>query len=37
MDATNALVKKVEVALKNIAGLDAFVNKEEWSVIRMKE
>jgi hypothetical protein len=28
MDATNALVKKVQVALKNIIGLDAFVNKE---------
>jgi len=28
MDATNALVKKVQVALKNIIGSDAFVNKE---------
>ncbi len=28
MDVTNALVKEVEVALKNIAKLDAFVNKE---------
>jgi hypothetical protein len=25
------------VALKNIAGLDAFINKEQWSVIWMKE
>jgi hypothetical protein len=33
MDATNALVKKAEVALKNIVGLDAFVNKEQWNVI----
>ncbi len=37
MDVTNALVKEVQVALKNIIGLDAFVNKEQWSIIRMKE
>jgi methenyltetrahydromethanopterin cyclohydrolase len=37
VDATNILVKKVQVALKNIARVDAFVNKEQWSVIRMKE
>jgi ABC-type dipeptide/oligopeptide/nickel transport system ATPase subunit len=30
-------VKKAEVALKNIVGLDAFVNKEQWNVIWMKE
>jgi hypothetical protein len=28
VDVTNALVKKVQVAMKNIIGLDAFVNKE---------
>jgi hypothetical protein len=28
VDATNVLVKEVQVALKNIVGLDAFVNKE---------
>jgi len=28
VDATNALVKEAQVALKNIVGLDAFVNKE---------
>jgi hypothetical protein len=37
VDATNMLVKKVQIALKNIARVDAFVNKEQWSVIRMKE
>jgi hypothetical protein len=37
VDATNALVKKAQVALKNIVGLDVFVNKEQWNVIRMKE
>jgi hypothetical protein len=25
------------VALKNIIGLDAFIDKEQWSVIQMKE
>ncbi len=28
IDATNALVKEAQVALKNIVGLDAFINKE---------
>jgi len=37
VDATNALVKEVQVALKNIAGSNAFVNKKQWSVIWMKE
>ncbi len=31
------LVKEAQVALKNIDGLDAFVNKKQWSVIRMKK
>jgi hypothetical protein len=30
MDATNALVKKVQMALKNIIGPHAFINK--WAV-----
>jgi hypothetical protein len=33
VDATNALIKEVHVALKNIVGPEAFVNKEQWSVI----
>jgi hypothetical protein len=33
VDATNALVKKAQFALKNIVGLDAFINKEQWNVI----
>jgi hypothetical protein len=37
IDVTNALVKKAQVYLKNIVGLDAFINKEQWSIIRMKE
>jgi len=37
VDATNAFVKEAQVALKNIVGLDAFVNKEQWNVIRMKK
>jgi len=36
IDAVNALVKEAQVALKNIAGLDAFVNKEQWNVIWME-
>ncbi len=28
VDATNALVKEAQVALKNVTGLDAFMNKE---------
>jgi hypothetical protein len=31
------LVKEAQVAFKNIIGLDAFVNKKQWNVIRMKE
>jgi hypothetical protein len=31
------LVKEAQVALKNIDGLDAFVNKKQWSIIRMKK
>jgi hypothetical protein len=27
-DAMNTLVKKIQLALKNIIGLDAFINKE---------
>jgi hypothetical protein len=37
VDATNGLVKNAQVAIKNIVGLDVFINKEQWSVIRMKE
>jgi hypothetical protein len=37
VDAINTLIKKVQVALKNITRLDAFVNKEQWNIIRMKE
>jgi hypothetical protein len=37
IDAGNALVKETHVAFQNITRLDAFVNKEQWSVIRMKE
>ncbi len=33
VDATNALVKKAQFALKNIVGLDAFINKEQWNGI----
>jgi hypothetical protein len=29
IDAMNTLVKEAQVALKSIAGLDAFVNKEQ--------
>jgi hypothetical protein len=36
VDATNVLVKETQVALKNIDGLNVFVNKEQWSVIKMK-
>jgi hypothetical protein len=28
MDAANALVKEAQMALRNIVGLDAFINKE---------
>jgi len=37
VDGTNALVKEAQIALKNIVGLDAFINKEQWNVIQMKE
>jgi hypothetical protein len=37
IDVTNTLVKKAQFALKDIARLDVFVNKEQWSAIRMKE
>jgi len=37
IDVTNALVKKAQVSFKNIVGQDAFINKEQWSIIRMKE
>ncbi len=33
IDATNVLVKDAQVIFKNIVRLDAFVNKEQWSVI----
>jgi hypothetical protein len=37
VDAMNTLVKEAQVALKNIAGPDAFINKEQWNMIQMKE
>jgi hypothetical protein len=37
IDVTNALVKKAQVSLQNIVGLDAFINKKQWNIIRMKE
>jgi hypothetical protein len=37
IDATNASVKEAQVPFTNIARSYAFVNKEQWSVIRMKE
>ncbi len=37
VDATSTLVTEAQVAFNNIAGPDAFVNKEQWNVIRMKE
>jgi hypothetical protein len=33
VDVANALVKKAQVPLKNIAGPDMFVNKKQWNVI----
>jgi len=36
VDVANALVKEAYF-LKNIVKLDAFVNKEQWSMIWMKE
>jgi hypothetical protein len=37
VDVANTLVTHAIVDFKNIAKLDAFINKEQWSVIRMKE
>jgi hypothetical protein len=37
VNAMNALVKDAHVAFKNIARPDAFINKEQWNVILMKE
>jgi hypothetical protein len=37
VDAMNTLVKKAQVTSKNIARPDAFINKEQWNVIQMKE
>jgi hypothetical protein len=37
VDVANALVKEAQVALKNIIGPNAFVNKEQWNIIQMKE
>jgi hypothetical protein len=37
IDALNVLVKETQIALKNIVGLDVFVEKDQWSVIHMKE
>jgi hypothetical protein len=33
----NTLVKKAQIVFKNIVGLDAFINKEQWNIIWMKE
>jgi hypothetical protein len=35
LNAANMLVKEAQTALKNIVGMDAFVNKEQWSTICM--
>jgi len=37
IDAVNTLVIKAQVVFKNVVRLDAFVNKEQWSMIQMKE
>ncbi len=37
VNITNALVKEAHVGFKPIIGPDAFVNKEQWSVIWMEE
>ncbi len=37
VDAVNALVKYAKKALKKIVGSNAFVEKEQWNVVRMKE
>jgi hypothetical protein len=33
VNVVNTLGKEVQVVCKNIVGLDAFVNKEQWNVI----
>jgi hypothetical protein len=33
VNVVNTLVKKAQVALKNIVGPDAFINKDQWNVI----
>jgi hypothetical protein len=37
VNVVNTLGKEVQIAFKNIVGPDAFVNKEQWNIIRMKE
>ncbi len=37
VDVMNALVKEAQVALNNIVGLDAFINKKNWNIIQMKK
>jgi hypothetical protein len=37
INVANALVKEAQVAFKNITRLDEFVDKEQWSMIQMKE
>jgi hypothetical protein len=31
------LIKEAQTIFKNITGMDAFVDKEQWNMIRMKE
>lgn len=33
VDVVNTLVKEVQIAFKNIVGLDAFINKKQWSIL----
>jgi hypothetical protein len=37
VNVVNTLVKEAQVDFKNIVGSDAFVNKEQWNIFRMKE
>jgi hypothetical protein len=37
IDAPNTLVKKMWTTFKNITKPNAFVEKEQWSIVRMKE
>jgi hypothetical protein len=37
VDVANTLVKEAQVAFKNIARPNAFVNKKQWSMIRIME